>query len=422
MSAEVFNLDKGLQGYYVNNDRFNTTLLSYNFYLPLKGEDMAKNALLPYLLTTCCEKYRDYIELNFRLLELYGADLSCRATKLGDLMHIQFSVSVVNDEFAFGDEKHVAEASALMAELIFHPSVKDGAFMPSDLEREKRKTIEKIEGEINNKRSYAMNRLISEMFKGRAYGRFIYGEADEVAAITAGELFSAWEKLLDTAYIRINVVGRKLDSTVFETAKAELQKRDRRPTELCENRPLEPTESVETVVERMDITQGKLAMGFAGGMCGGFLETAPFVVFSDLFGGGPYSKLFANVREKKSLCYYCSASARRAKGIMTVASGIEEENADTVVEAVLLELEDMKAGRFDDETLACSKKAITDTLYGYYDSAAALDIWYSKEMGGAVSPEEAIEAIEKVSREDVIAVADRIKLHTVYKLLPREGE
>ena len=152
MSVTVFDIANGVQGYYIKNNRFNTTLISYNFYIPLNAENMAKNALLPYLLTSCSKEYPDYINLNLRLLELYGADLFCSATKCGDCFHIKMGISVINNNLSFDTSLPVNEAAELLSGLIFNPALEQGSFKPFDTEREKRKTIERIEGEINNKK------------------------------------------------------------------------------------------------------------------------------------------------------------------------------------------------------------------------------------------------------------------------------
>ena len=423
MSVKIIDIEKGVQGYYIQNDRFNTTLISYNFYLPLKNEDMAENALLPFMLTSCCSRHKDYIELNLRLLELYGADLSAKVSKLGDLMHIQMSISVINDEFSLDIAKPVRDAAELMNDVLFRPSVEQGAFLESDLSREKRKTVERIEGEINNKRAYASTRLLSEMFGDEPYGKFIYGTVNSVQNINGESLYKIWQNMLKKAYIRINVVGKNMPETVFSSLKNEdvLKNRDWIGFSYT-TKPLEENDRVNVVTDRLDVTQGKLEMGFSSVMCADFKTAAPLIIFSDIFGGGPYSKLFSNVREKQSLCYYCSASARRTKGFLTVSSGIEEENADRLVSAVLKELEDMKQGDFDNEVVASSKKAIADSLLGYYDNPSALDLWYAKQLEESISPKEAAEIVERVSRESIIESAQRVKLHTVYRLLPSKQE
>ncbi len=423
MSLQKCEIAKGVDGYYIENPRFNTTLITYNFYLPLDKSSMATSSLLPYILTSCNNEFKDYIELNIALLELYGADLSCSVSKCGDCFHTKIGISVINDELAFEQDSPVGNAAKLLSGLLFSPAVSDETFFEEDIKREKRKTIERIEGEINNKRAFARTRMLEEMFGDDPYGKFIYGSASEVGKISGKELYGAWCELLSKSYVRINVIGKEYPIAVFGTAKEYFSKLDREniadTSSIC---VIDETENPRDITERFDVTQGKLALGFTSKLKGSLKTAAALSLFSDIFGGGPYSKLFSNVREKQSLCYYCSASSRRSKGIVLVESGIEEANAQKTIDAVLSQLEEMKKGNFDDSVIEASKKAITDSLYGYSDNAAALDIWYSREINEDISPEDAAEIVMKVTREEIIEAAKGVKLHTIYRLLPKEAK
>ena len=423
MSVQKIDIAPGVDGYYIENTRFNTTLLTYNFYFPLNAKKMATNALLPFLLTSCSEEYRDYIDLNIGLLEIYGADLSCSVSKSGDLFHVKIGINVINNNLALENDMPVNKAAALVSDLIFAPALENAGFIEEDIKREKRKTIERIQGEINNKKSYARTRLFEEMFGADPYGKFIYGSVDEVEAITGGQLYNAWLELLATAYVRINVIGNEYPEEVFAQAKEKFAALNRSFSLdiLKSGINLEQVDTPRDITERFNVTQGKIAMGFTSETKGSLKTAAALSLFSDIFGGGPYSKLFENVREKQSLCYYCSAVSRRNKGFVTVESGVEEQNAQKTIDAVLKELSDMQNGIFDDSTVDASKKAITDSLYGYYDNANAIDIWYSREIKEELSPEEAAEIVMNVTREDVIKAAKGVKLHTIYRLMPKEG-
>ncbi len=423
MSLSVFDIAQGVQGYYIKNDRFNTTTLSYNFYLPLNSKTMAKNALLPYLLSSCSKNYPDYINLNIRLLELYGADLCCSVAKCGNYQNIKISINVINNNLSFDGTNPVNQAAELLAGLIFNPALENGGFTEFDTEREKRKTIERIQGEINNKKAFAKTRLMEEMFKDDPYGKFRYGSVEEVEQINGKNLYAAYKELLETAYIRINVIGRELPNGVFDIAKEQFANINRNPiTNLSHFVSLPENETPNTVIERLNITQGKLALGFTSKEHGSVQKTAALSLFADIFGGGPYSKLFENVREKQSLCYYCSATTGRNKGFVMVQSGVEEENADKALASIMKEFADMQNGNFDQSVIDSSKKSMVDALNGYYDSATALDLWYSLDMEDVISPLEAVEFINRVTKEEIVAAAKGVKLHTVYKLLPKEAE
>ena len=170
MSEKIVKLKEGIEGLFIKNQRFNTTSISFNFYLPLKKENVAENALLPFILTSSGKDYPSFSALNFKLSKLYGARLDASTEKYGDCQLLRMTISVIDDRFTFDSDSLVKQASELLLGLIFNPNAENGEFSENDVKREKRKAIEHIKGEIAEKRIYAKNRLISEMYKASPYG------------------------------------------------------------------------------------------------------------------------------------------------------------------------------------------------------------------------------------------------------------
>lgn len=423
MSAKIYRLSDGVEGLFIKNERFNTTSVSFNFYLPLKRETAAAYALLPFIMTTCGEKYPDFSVLNYKLNRLYGAQLDAAAEKLGDYQLLKMRISVINDKYTFESESLIKQACEMLLSLIFEPKAENGAFAADDLAREKRKAIEHIKGEISEKRIYAKNRLIEEMFKGDAYGVPKCGTADDVEAVTGETLYSAWKDLIKKAFIRIQVIGAALPQRLFEDIAERFDGIKRDDITDCKiNSAAKERETPVSVTEKMDVKQGKLVMGFSSRMSGDDDVSLPVMIMTDIFGGGPYSRLFSNVREKMSLCYYCSASAVRQKGLITVESGVEKENAEKAEKAIISQLDIVKNGEFSDFEFNSSLKSICDSLNTYNDSQVSLDTWYALKANNSTlySPEDIAERIKQITREDVVNAAKGVKLHTVYRLLPKE--
>ena len=423
MSAKFYGLSDGAEGLFIKNERFNTTSVSFNFYLPLSSDTAAEYALLPFMLTTCGEEYTDFSVLNYKLSRLYGARLDASAEKLGDYQLLRMRISVINDKYTFENESLLSRATDMLLSLIFKPKAENGIFCNDDLNREKRKAIEHIKGEISEKRIYAKNRLIEEMYRSKSYGVPKCGTVEDVEKITGESLYKAWENMLKKAYIRVQVVGASLPPRFFESISEKLEDIPR--TEITNCKLTEPTEaSVKTneIIERMAVKQGKLVMGFSADMYGDDDTSLPLMVMTDIFGGGPYSKLFSNVREKMSLCYYCSASAVRGKGLITVDSGVEAENADKAKNEILNQLNSVKNGDFTDFEYEASVKSLRDSLNSYNDSQVMLDTWYVLKAcnNNVYSPEEISDKIANITREDIVNAAKGVKLHTVYMLLPKE--
>lgn len=420
---KYINIADGVTGLFIENNRFSTTNISVNLYFPLKTETVAVNALLPYLLSSCCKKYPDFSALNLRISELYGGTLGGIADKIGDTQVLKFFSFSVNDELIPDAINLTEETCSLLFSMIFEPSVQNGSFLDADVERERRLTLEKIAGIINDKRTYAISRITAEMYKGEAFGELKTGSYDAVLKITGEALFNAWQEIIKTAQIRIQVIGKKLPEGLFDRFAQKLHGFNRKPQKLNPSIPKLPNKEVCRIEENMDVSQGKLVMGFCTNLIGTDADTAFLAVFADLFGGGPYSKLFKNVREKLSLCYYCTARPNRTKGYLLVDSGVEPENAIRAEKEILNQLEDIKNGNISNEDLNASIRSIKDSLICLNDSQMALDNWYSMRLGDTpVSPEDYIAAVEAVTLDDVIRAAKMYTLDTVYKIMPKQME
>lgn len=424
MPQIITDISRGAEEIFIKTDRFNTSQISFNFYLPLDRARVADFALLPFMLTSCGKNYPDFSRLNFTLSKLYGADLFSSAEKLGDYLLLKMGISVIEDKFALDNEKITADAVDMLLDLIFEPKVENGAFCEEDLAREKRKAIESIKSEMGEKRIYAKTRLIEEMFEDDIYSTPKCGTIEQVGKITGDSLYTAWQDMLRTAYLRVNVIASKQIVGITERIRERLEQIDRslaeRPTK---TQPARRRTTVKRIIERMEVAQGKLGMGFNAASVQGE-ENAALTVMASLFGGGPYSLLFTNVREKMSLCYYCAAAAVKEKGLITVSSGIEPENAEKAEREILNQLNKIGAGEFSENDFNATIRGICDTLKTLNDSVSSLDTWYSNRIfvQTTFTPDEVSDKIQSVNREEVARAARNVTLNTVYLLLPKQAK
>ena len=281
------NIADGVKGLFVENNRFSTTHISVNLYLPLKRETVAVNALLPYVLSSCSKAYPDFSALNLRRSELYGADVGGIADKIGDTQLLKFFSFSVEDEFIPDAVNLTEQACDLLFSMIFEPSVSNDSFFDADVERERRLTLEKIAGIINDKRTYAISRITQEMYKGEAFGELKTGSYDAVAAVDGKALYKAWCDAISTAEIRIQIIGKKVPDGLFERFKEKLSGFNRKVCTVNAATPKKANSEVCRIEENMDVSQGKLVMGFCTDLVGSDEDTAFLAVFADLFGGGP---------------------------------------------------------------------------------------------------------------------------------------
>ncbi len=409
-------ISEGIEFCSISAEGFKSSCISVNFVLPL-SEKASLYALVPNVLTRSSEKYPDLASIERKLANLYGADLIVDVSKVGENQILKLEVSCIDDRFALENEVISAECSKLLFELIFKPNVKNGAFSQHDTESEKRLLIERLYAEQSDKRSYAKNKCEELMFSEEAYGIHRFGTIEDIEKITPESLYEAYCEILRTAKIVVCSSGNTDANRVCEEFKTYSNKLSR---ELCLGETLfvEKAEDVQYVKEQESVKQGKLVMGFRMGMADANDNYAARRVMVDLFGGSPHSKLFTVVREKMSLCYYCSARMIRAKGIMFVQSGIESFNEDKAKEAILQQLEDIKNGEFSQDDIDASVKALEDSFKSVTDSPESLDSWFMSQCVSSAYkyPEDFINDFMNVTKAEIMKAAQDVTLDTVFML------
>lgn len=408
----------------VQTSRFKTLRVSVSFAVQLCAQTAGVNALVISMLQRSCARYPDFTALNKRLAELYGAIVYARITKQGDVQVLTLYISTVDDRFALEGEKLADACAGLLCDMLFNPVTEGGLLPEQAVEMEKRLLKEKIDSELSDKRQYALEQCEAAMCAGEPFGLSKYGKVSEIDAITPQMATDAMKKLLRTAQVQINVIGSADAQAVGERFRQAFEQlgRDYRPLPAPVFGQFSGT--VREQEEQLPVNQGKLVLGLRTGMESPADHVYANAVMTDIFGGGPYSRLFMNVREKLSLCYYCSARLTRQKGLIFVSSGVESENAGKARAEILNQLQVMKDGRFEDSEFAASVKALSDSARSMNDMPDYLDTWYTRQMtlDAVETPEEYARQISAVTREQVEQAACSVALDTVYLLKPNEKE
>ena len=394
-----------------------STALSLSLLAPLDDNTTAR-ALLLHLLARTTKQYPTTYLMNRRLAALYGATISPQVEKQGEMQVLSLVLQCPDDRFALEDETICDDAVHLLCDCLLLPDVTPDGFKEENLRREKELLRQKIDSRNDDKRLYALDRMIEEMCKDEPYRRNPLGDKTEIDAISGKELFDLWKDLMLHAHVLVSFVGSTAPATLKETLKGRLSVIEKQ--ELPELRTEFLTESYgsQTVRESQDVKQGKLVIGFRAGMTYEMDNYPAIRLMTAIFGGGTFSKLFMNVREKMSLCYYCSARLVRHKGLLIVESGIEPENAEKALDAIRQELDAVRAGDFTDETLAQAKRYLRDSFRSVTDSNFSTLSWLRQFGASAVfqTPDELADAIDRVSREEVIVAASLVSEDTVFIL------
>lgn len=415
------NIADGVRLCAQSTDKFKTCRINISMAMPL-DLNVSARAILPFILQRRCAKYPDYIMLSRVLDELYGASVSAGVIKRGETQIISFSLTAIDDRFALDGDTVALECVQLLCDMIFDP-LTDGDSFPADIvEQEKRLLVEMIENEMNDKRRYALMRCEEIMFKDEAYGINRLGTVENVKALTPEAVYRAWQEVLHEAVVQITIVGSMDVEPVAAILRERFSSIKREPASLS-TKFIGKKGEPEYVCEKMPIKQGKLVMGLRTGMKDEDTNTVPMRIAVDIFGGGTYSKLFSVVREKMSLCYYCSAAFFSSKGVVMVQSGIEDINEEKAKNEILNQLSLVAQGDFSDDVFSSSIKSLTDSIISNNDTPESICAWYATQLlrDKLKTPEEYVVEIQSVERQQVIEAAKTIKLDTIF-MLKSNGE
>lgn len=415
-------IKKGIKIHYIKTDLFKTDLISIFITRKLNRDTVTKNTLIPAVLTSGTKTMPTQEAINKEMENLYGAEMDCGVEKTGDNQVLKFYIESINNKYVLTNENLIEAVINKLLEIVFEPVLENGIFKTDYVEKEKVKIKQLIEGKIDNKDKYAMDRMIEEMYKGELYGLYKYGYVEDIEKINSEDLYKTYLDLIENSKIDIIISGdfhqESVENIIVNNENIKKLK-DRTPDYVVNNETTEHKEAKEekTVEESLNVAQGKLVLGLD------VLDNSDDVkyilgVYNTILGGSATSKLFQNVREKESLAYSIGSRYLKQKNNIIVKAGIEIENYEKALKLIKNEIEDMKKGNFDEEDVEQAKQFITYGINAIIeDQETGVNYYISQELSGSiVSPKEYSEKISKVSKEDIVRVAQNIRINTVYFL------
>ena len=416
-NIKTINLGKGINLTLIPEEKFKTNLVSIYIQRLLDKDEVTKNALLPAIIKSGSERYPSAREMTAHQDDLYGVSIGADASKRGETQVITFKIISTDEKYL--DEKIFKPVVEFLDEVVNHPLVIDDGFKEEYVKIEKQSLRHRIESVINDKGRYAIERAREEMFKNERYGISDLGYLEDIDKITAKDLYKHYQQIMKNSPIDIVVEGNFDEEEIVNIISNGFNFDREEIIEIPRAEFNKKVEEVKVIEEDMDITQGKLVMGYRCNV--DYKDEYRYyslLVGSNVLGGGPHSKLFMNVREKESLCYYIYSSIEKYKTSMFISSGIESANYDKTVKLIKEQLEYLKEGKISDEELLNSKSALISSLKTIKDSiGGASDFYFSQSMGQTnTSVERIIEIIEKITIEDIVGAVKDIELDTIYFL------
>jgi predicted Zn-dependent peptidase len=402
----------------ITDPRFKHNRVSVSFLTQLDEQKASVNAVIPKILTNSCKAYPDLRSLNARLSELYAARISDSVSHLGDTQSIEIALKTIDSRYALEGEDVMGDGLAVLTNCLFEPIVEGKGFKNSVVETEKQSCIDTIEAQLNDKRVYAALQATRLLCKGEPAAVIDCGTIEGVSAVTPESAYAAYCELLKTARIEIICVGCNDFWAVAETLTAAFAKIERGAMEDCHSMPSVMKSEVLTHTETMEVNQSKMVLGLKSD-CD---DIHALSLMTKIYGGSATSKLFENVREKMSLCYYCWAKFYRGKRIMLAECGVEKDKIETAKAEILAQLDLMRKSDFTDDEINHAVLSLQNDLKIVNDSLSGIKTWYLNHIYACdvMSPEQAVEIYRKVTREQIVKAAQSIALDTVYILTESE--
>lgn len=406
---------------HLRSDKFKTACLSLSLLTQLQRETASMNALIPFVLRRGTTRYPDMESLSARMDELYGTAIEPVVRRIGEIQCVGFFASIPEGAFLPDGQNLLHDAAELLGQLLLVPATRGGLLLPQYVESEKEKLLDKIRGRINSKSSYALTRCVEEMCCCEDFAVSRLGSESECESINYKKLTRQYHTLLQQSPVEIFYCGRA-DKRELSAALRDalvMLPRGEIDYELGTDVRMNALEdSPRFVEEALDVTQGKLVIGWRLGECMEDPDQAALLVFNAVFGGGTFSKLFRNVREKLQLCYYASSLVDLHKGLLLVSSGIDFDKLDAARDEIFEQLSAIRRGEIGEEELAAAKASLASDLRAMCDSQGELEGFVlSQTLDGLdYGPLELAALVEDVTAEEVRAVAESVDCDLIYFL------
>ena len=403
----------------LTTDRFKMSRFSINFIVNSDSRRSPLYKLMLAVMMRGSKKYPTITDINRALDERYDTTVAYTNTRVGDKSIYKISCKLLKNKFVFeGDDTRILDDTlGIVSDILFHPAKdKDGLLRSSYVESEKRIEIDNINARINDPKAYASEQCSRHMFRGSKYE--VYGgNCELVDSFSTLELTENIQRFFEECRIECFYVGDEPHERILSLVEQNF------PFPEGFDGSIKYTESAfecdraeQYIEEEKAVMQARLVLGYR---CGTVLSDSDYyaiALFNEIFGGGSTSKLFMNVREKKSLCYYCYSSLHSATGTIKVGCGIDPQKKDEALLEIAKQLNAIRSGEITENELETARRTLMAGLRQINDSPSAIEAYTFRRILAGVdeTPADSREKISALTRDDVIRVAQRVTLDTVY--------
>ncbi len=419
-------IKNGITVHNIETEKFKTNIISIFLTTPLTREFVTFDSMLTSVLRRGSKNMPSQEEISKTMEEMYGARFNCGIDKTGDNHILKFYIESINNDYLPQGEANMLKTSfEKLSELVFNPYTENGIFKTDYVTQEKDNMRQRIDSKVDNKAAYAKARCVEEMYKGDPAGLYRFGYTEDLEKINSENLFNYYKNLIDKCKIDIFISGKISEDETLKIVQEsqyiqDLQARD--ANYIVNNIEKKPEVEERLVEEKKDVTQGKLVIGCDIRFDDENLKNKNLkyiaLVYNNLLGGSANSKLFQNVREKASLAYTASSNYVRFKSNIYINAGIEIENYEKALNIIREQLKSLENGEFTEEDIQNEKKIILSYINQIEDEQdTELMYYFGQEL---INSHETIEdyknGISSVTKDDLINIASKVKINTIYFL------
>ena len=411
---------KGYTLHLIPTDKFKTTTISLRLQNSLKRETTTLRTLLTFVMIGATKKLPSTKLLASELDYNYGARLSTNVNTKGKSQVLNIYTSFINDMY-LPNEGLLEKQLSIINDIFYDPYFINDMFDEKIVELKKKELLERIQIAKDDKFSYSLDKLFEYMGNDSVLGINSTGYEEDIEGITCEMLTDYFKKCILEDEKHMYIVGN-IDESIVEVIDQYIQfpvhTNHYESSYIFES----DRKDVLEIIEKQDITQSKLNIGYKIDCDFIHKNHYAMTVFNMIFGGNSQSRLFKVVREQHSLCYYVSSSYDAFNGIMIINAGIENKDYELTLDLIAKELDDMKNGNISDDEIKLAKTMLVNSLRKTNDEAnSMITLSYNRDIvNKKESNEEYIEKLKNVSKEDLIEVAQAIQLDTIYFLTGRE--
>lgn len=399
--------------------KFKSVIVQVSFRTPIVKEEITMRNVLSDLLLMSCEQYPTKRSIALKSQDLYASQVMVEDVRFGNYLNTDFYLSTLNDKYT--EEGNLKEGITFLSELILHPKVTDNRFCEEDLEIVKRQATVALERIKEDPANYSLIRMFENMDKNSPISYRPMGYIEDLEKIDTSNLYIYYKNMLKTNMMDIFVIGDveedEIEQLITENFKSNTYKKARKPYRIEEKKPRSKR---QIIIEKEDLTQAKLSIGCSLVGLSDEERNYALTLYSIILGMGGDSKLFQNVREKHSVAYYINSVPNKLDNTLVIRAGITKENLKKVIKLIDAELQAMKKGDFTEEDLQKAKELFHTSLDELEESPTRIiNAYYMMELLGIDDIKTRREKMDKVTKEEIVAVAKKVKMDTVYCL---EGE